>query len=671
MSRLGEGIAVGARIACLTLLVALPWFAGYMFVDRICWSAAAVMLITLATCAAVLLGARQVRAGLGGAGWLLAGFGAWNLLASVHSVYLHSSIVTLMLFAAILVALALFATLFRDPVWRARAWVAVAAAGTIEGVIGLRDWTQTVIFQGDMSWRIFGSMFNPNVLAGYLLTTLPAAAVLVIVAWRNTGRDDRPRLGLIGAGFALLVMGAALLLTGSRAGLLGALLGGGAMLALAPVRVNRRALTLVALALVAMTVLAPPVRNRIVSAATQSHSAIFRWYTWRGTARMIAARPLLGFGPGTFEVAYPRYAEAGFTRMAHQTPLQLAAEAGLPAVLLMTLAVTALAGTLVRGACAGGMSALEAAAGLGALVAVGAQNLADYTWYIPAVGITLSAVLGLALAAVDDGVGDASPGHGRWRYWAGMGLALVVLLLCAQILRAQMLAARGREEIARGRYAVAAGWLRRAAEVDPLDAEILADQARATVGAGPGGVERAVKLRLRVAELNPLHAGNYLALAMLYQAAGQEDSALAAARRAVEVAPNWPLAWAALGRLQEDLGRREEALETWRTLDRIARSAVGRYQAVAEPTDVAFAWAWLALGKEAEAAGQDETAARYYKRATQLTEAFVSLQRSREEGMRALGTWDEAEVAEAEKLLDEARAGLQRVGGTAREGDAS
>lgn len=671
MSRLGDGLAMGARGACLALVLALPWFAGYLFIDRICWATLLVMLIALATCAAVLLGAREVRMGLGSIGWLLAAFLAWNAVAAIRSVYLHDSLVTLIVFAGTLVALALFAALFREERWRRWGWSAVALAGAIEGIIGLRDWTQTVIFQGDTTWRIFGTMFNPNVLAGYLLAAIPAALVALALAWRDT-REDRPRLGLIAAGFALLVMGGALLLTGSRAGLLGALLGAAAMLVGGPLRINRRALIVGALALVALMVLAPPVRDRIVSATTQSHSALFRWYTWRGTARMIAARPLLGFGPGSFEVAYPRYAEAGFTRMAHQTPLQLAAEAGLPAVVLMTLAVALLGRTLVGGMRAGGPTAIEAAAGVGALVAVGAQNLADYTWYIPAVGITLSAAVGLALAAVRDVGGEdpQEPARGG-RCWAGLVLALVVLIACAVGLRAQTLAARGRSELARGRYANAAGWLRQAAEIDPLDAEILADQAQAASGAGPGGVQRAVELRLRVAELNPLQAGNYVALAVLYQAAGEDDSALAAARQAVAVAPNWPLAYAALGRMQEEMGRPQEALETWRTLDRIAQTPIGRYQAVLEPTDVAFAWAWLALGEQAETEGQLDVAAQYYERAAGLADTFARLQRLREEGMRALGSWDETETVEAERLRDEARAGLQRVTGAAQERDAS
>ena len=44
------------------------------------------------------------------------------------------------------------------------------------------------------------------------------------------------------------------------------------------------------------------------------------------SSRLARARPLLGFGAGTFEYAYPRYGRAGFARRAHQSYLQYAAE---------------------------------------------------------------------------------------------------------------------------------------------------------------------------------------------------------------------------------------------------------------------------------------------------------------------------------------------------------
>ncbi len=663
MRRVGSRAAVVAWVLAPALMLALPLFGGYLFTDRVLWAALPAMVCVLAACVAWAAGARSVRAGLGRAAWPLAGFIAWSVIATVRSVYLHASLVAVVSVSADLGLLALFAALFRDERRRRWAWAVLAGAATVEGILGLRDWTQTVIFGGDIGWRIFGTMYNPNVLAGYLVAAAPAALVALAWAWRNAAQDqERPRLGLIAAGFALLIPCAALLLTGSRAGLLGAMLGAGVIVLAAPTRIPRRRLALAAVALVALMVLAPPVRNRLLSATTQSHSAIFRWYTWQGTARMIAARPLLGFGPGTFESAYPRFAQVGFTRMAHQTPLQIAAEAGLPALLLLAAGVALIGGRLVAGLRAGGLRALEAAAGLGALTAVGLQNLADYTWYVPAVGMTLAATVGLALAAARDGDSQedqAVSARRPWLAWACAALALLALIGCAIGLQAQMLAAGGRAAMAQGRYTMAASLLRRATRVDPLDAEIVGDLSDA-LGAS-GSLRSAVTERLRAAELEPTEAGNYLALSTLYEALGEADSALASAQRAVELHPTSPQAYARLGRLQEQEGLDEKALQTWRELERIWESPVGRYPAVDEVTDYSYAYAWLGLARDAEERGDVAAARTYYERAAALTGEFARKKRDGEEMLRLTGMWDEREVVEAERLRDEAEAGLRRL----------
>ncbi len=669
MSAVGEWLLDAGRIAALTLLVALPWFAGYLFPDRIMAAGAAVLVCSLLALIGCGLGARRRGPGLAGAWWPIAGFLGWLLAATATSVYLHASLVSLLNIGSYVAMLALFASLFGLERWRRRAWIAVAGAGAVEGIVGLREWTQTVIYQGDTSWRTFGTFYNPNVLAGYLLVIIPAAVVALTFAGQQAReREERPRLALIAAGFVLLIPSVALLLTGSRAGLLGALLGGAVFVVAAPTRLRLRWVLAAAVALAALALVAPPIRARIVSAATQSHSAAFRWYTWVGTTQMVRARPLLGFGPGTFEHAYPRYAQAGFTRMAHQTPLQIAAEAGLPALVLLVAAVGALVRPMILGLREGGARAIEVAAGLAAMAAVGLHNMADYTWFVPAVGLTLSAVAGLSLAAAREVPETERDAGGRaWTCWAGAALALVMLIGCLPGLRAQMLAERGRAEMARQRYRMAAGWLRQAAEADPLDADILQDLGQATAAWGPGGLARAVEVRLRAAELNPLDAGNYLALSQLYRELDRQESALAAARRAIEVHPNCPRAHVVLAQVQEEAGMDEEALETWRALERVHESPVGRYQAVTEVTDFSYAYAWLALGRAAEEDGEVERAKRYFTRAARLAGEFARIQRKREELLRALGNWDEAEVQEAERLGAEAQRRLKRIQQTPEE----
>lgn len=659
MRATGDWFANAARVLAMALVLALPFIGGYMFDQHVLGGALWALLCGLAAALACALGSERVREGLGRAAWPLIGFLAWLLIATFSSVYLHASLMSLLHIGGYVALIAVFASLFSDERWRRWAWVAIAAAGAVEGIIGLREWTQTVIFQGATNWRIFGTMYNPNVLAGYLLVAIPAVAVVLAVAWRDTRENpERPRFALIGAGFALLIAGAALLLTGSRAGLLGAIFGAAVFLMAAPTRVRARWLVAAALALVALVLLAPPLRNRLVSVATQSHSAMFRWYTWVGTAEMVQAQPLLGFGPGTWEHAHPQYARVGFTRMAHQTPLQIAAEAGVPALLFVLAGVALIARRLVSGLGAGGVRAFECAAGLAALAAVGLHNLADYTWYVTAVGLTLAAAVGLALAASRD---EPPAPSRRWACWIGTGLVLVAMLAAGWGLWAQTLHARGEAMIARGGYQRAAIPLRRAAELDPLDAEIQQDLAQSVAASPLGGRERAVAIRLRAAELNPLDGGNYMALAQLYASLDDQQSALAAAKRAIEVQPDEPRAHVILAQLQERMGREEAALETWRALERVYQSPVGQYQPIDQPTGYDWAYAWIALGREAERQDDAAEAAKYYRRAAKLAGGFAERKRAREQIWREIGTWNEAEVAEAERLAAKARGGLERV----------
>jgi len=259
--------------------------------------------------------------------------------------------------------------------------------------------------------------------------------------------------------------------------------------------------------------------------------------------------------------------------------------------------------------------------------------------------------------------GRGRPGHGRagarrpWLGWACAGLALVAIVGCAIGLQAQMLAARGRAAMAQGRYTMAASLLRQATRIDPLDAEIAGDLSDA-LGAS-GSLRSAVTERLRAAELEPTEAGNYLALATLHDALGDAENALASAERAVELHPTSPQAHARLGRLQEQEGLDEKALQTWRELERIWASPVGRYRAVDEVTDYSYAYAWLGLGRDAEERGDVAAAREYYERAAALTGEFARKKREGEEMLRLTGMWNEREVVEAERLRDEAEAGLR------------
>lgn len=660
-----------ARVLALALLIALPLFAGRLYLWQALAATEAVALCALlALVAAAFIRARAPANGsrFGWAELLLVSFFVWLALATVGSVYLHASLVGLAQIGSYLVLMWLCASLFQGDRWRRRAWLAVGIGGVLASFVGLREYAHTAILQGDRSWRIFGTFYNPNCLAGYLLAVIPAAVVILAAAWgaaRGEDERQRPRYGLILAGFVLLLPVAALLLTASRAGALGAMLAAVVFAVAGPRRIRGRWLALALVALIAVVAVAPPLRARVLQFTAQSHSAIFRWYTWRGAVDMVRARPLLGFGPGTFEFAYQRFAQAGFTRMAHQTPLQIAAESGLPALAALLAALVLLARELLMGVRAGGPRAVEAVAGLAALAALGLQNLLDYTWYVPAVGLTLAAVVGLARAAAQPEADRTQPGRrpSRALTWLGAVACLMALAIVGRALQAQTLAARGRALLAEGRHDLALGWLQQARRIDPLDAAILEDISSAAVASGSRyALARAVAARQRAAALCPLNPGNFLVLAQLEAARSNHHAALGYARQAVELGPNYGRAYVVLAQLLERTGDHHAALDTYRRLEAVYDSPVGKYQAVEEITDYSYAYAWLELGREAQATGEHHQALRYFERAEQLTGEYARFQRGREEAFRLMGVWDESDVIEAERLEAEAALAARKAG---------
>jgi O-antigen ligase len=92
-------------------------------------------------------------------------------------------------------------------------------------------------------------------------------------------------------------------------------------------------------------------RSRQITAAIhgQDQSLAWRVQKWRGAARMVAARPVWGWGPGRFVLFQEPYTHvgltqaevrstgAGFDEMAYNDYLQTAAELGLPGLALFLL----------------------------------------------------------------------------------------------------------------------------------------------------------------------------------------------------------------------------------------------------------------------------------------------------------------------------------------------
>ncbi len=289
------------------------------------------------------------------------------------------------------------------PRWWDRIVAALLAGELITSVIGIRQlygdsgelarWADPNSV-ADGTVRIYSTLENPNLLAGYLLPALPLALV-ALLRWPGLPRKL----------FALtaLVLGvAALVLTYSRGAWMGLVAEAGVIVLLLAVRGTRAwpplwrklfpLLLLVggAALLVVLVTQVEPLRVRVMSlvAGRQDSSNNFRINVWLAALDMIQARPWLGIGPGNdaFNQIYPLFQQPKFNALsAYSIPLELAVEAGIPGLLAgigLLVANLRTATTLWRG---DGFFSLPALAVIAVIAGLTVQGLTDTIFFRPEV----------------------------------------------------------------------------------------------------------------------------------------------------------------------------------------------------------------------------------------------------------------------------------------------
>lgn len=136
---------------------------------------------------------------------------------------------------------------------------------------------------------------------------------------------------------------------------------------------------------------------------SQGLADLGRIEAYRSTLRMIADRPWFGTGLGTFAWAFPPYRSPtismyGVWDRAHNTPLELAVEMGIPLAVLVVLGWLAGLGILLRGVISGRRrDIIPLGAFTVALIAL-LHSLVDFSLQIPGYAIVVFALLGLGLA---------------------------------------------------------------------------------------------------------------------------------------------------------------------------------------------------------------------------------------------------------------------------------
>lgn len=179
--------------------------------------------------------------------------------------------------------------------------------------------------------RVFGTLFYANSLAGAILLVLPIAVCLI---WAFTERFSKVvRWGLV-SGIAAASI-AALFWSGSKAGWLLAVVMSLVALWQSGVPIRWKRWLTCAVLVLGLAIFGLKHAGFFQKGAT---SAVARYDYWTAAVRIAAEHPVLGTGPGTFQVGYRKLKapDAEMSKLCHNDFLQQACDSGLPGAAAFT-----------------------------------------------------------------------------------------------------------------------------------------------------------------------------------------------------------------------------------------------------------------------------------------------------------------------------------------------
>lgn len=246
--------------------------------------------------------------------------------------------------------------------------------------------------------RLSSTFGNPDHLAGYMEMALPLTLGILI--------SGRKRGKLVFTAYAAIIMAAALILSLSRGGWIGAFSGlvfmNIVLLKTGGIGKKRMIASLFGgMILMLLVVYHTSVVERIRTFEQKEEVPTFksRVVVWGGIVEMIGDHPVLGVGPGNFSVVFTRYQPPGFKgryTMGHNDYLHFTSELGLPFIAMAIFATIMFfkAGLAkmrsrsrrIRGATLGCMAGV---------IAILVHSLADFNLHIPANAILFTVVAAL------------------------------------------------------------------------------------------------------------------------------------------------------------------------------------------------------------------------------------------------------------------------------------
>lgn len=523
--------------------------------------------------------------------------------------------------------------------------VSLVAGATLVSLRGIAEYAGAYS-SGNPSWRIFATFFNPNFLAGYLVITIPVTWGLLVYWLRATGDDPRMRLYRLLLTVAAWLQMSALVLTGSRAGL-GAMVVSMAIFSLLQLRHLPMdywlRLASVGVLLAGVVWLASPAAQRLTPQVAQQevYSGAFRVETWKGAARMIQQNPLLGVGMGSFDWQYPAYAHTGYTRNAHSSYLDLASEAGLPALLfLFWFGMVWLwkAGQRESGGTTDSSAdwrSLQMGLIAGVLASA-AHNAVDSDLNAFCHLLILFGLFGLGVGLAIDATTPV-PVKRVGRRLGGILLSILLLWHFVSVGVGEIAANFGKYQMFLGHAPQAESELKSALAWDSTNPDYMLEYAELSFVTGER--DKAFNLFEQAIRSKP-SPRNYYRYGLYLERDGRVSEAEAEFREGIKRDPNNLPTLLRLARLLEGENRSDEALKLYERLTEIEKTPYGQVQAVPEIVETAYAFAHLKLGIRQEKQGDLEGAEARYRQAHTVFEAYRQRTLPFNRAARAMGRYN-------------------------------
>lgn len=427
--------------------------------------------------------------------------------------------------------------------------------------------------------RVAGSLGNPNFAGGFFVLLLPVLllqAVAGATPWLRRGASLAALLVLLGLG-----------LSASKAAAFGLL----ASLAVAAHLVfwsdadsaakkqifyGFGALILAGL-LAALLLMPGQARQRLLGGPTAwEESVSFRRITWAGTLDMARARPVLGWGPGAFSVAYPAYRLPEAMKGQAQHSYEVTHPENWVLQLLSELGVLGLAGfgvllyfllwplRLAARAWSDDEDAALGLAVLSALLGSLACNLASLDLFLPStlLPFLVLAALGTVLSAGRSPSISLNPeNYARLLVSFGLAFMATVPIVHGQLRwQSSRYLAEGRALSQQAEFAKAVPLYQAAVDLDPLNLEARYFLARSLQDQGGEKWADAQLAFQDLAQLAPDYVLIHASRARLYASQGRMDLAEAEWKRQLKIDPYLLQGYQELGSLLAMQGRLAEAL---------------------------------------------------------------------------------------------------------------